>query len=86
MTYSADHSKKPKCVKQTRIWRRQSFHIITGYEWLTLDMRPKICINKPRTVPQTKTKEKKGKKHLEVKLFLSHAQAKLCSKMILGLA
>lgn len=49
-----------------------------------------MSMNKPRTVPQTKTKEgkkeRKEKKHLEVKLFLSHAQAKFCSKMILGLA
>lgn len=33
-----------------------------------------------------KQKEKEEKKHLEVKLFLSHAQAKSCSKVIVGLA
>lgn len=58
MTYSADHSKKPKCVKQTWIWRHQSFYMISGYKWLTLSVRPKTSINKPRTVPLIKQKKK----------------------------
>lgn len=80
MTYSADRSEKPKCVKQTRIWRHQSFYMISSYERLTLGMRPKTSINKPRTVPLKNIKKEKRKKHLEVKPCLSHAQAKLCSK------
>lgn len=29
------------CVKQTRIWRHQSFYMISGYGWLTMGLRPK---------------------------------------------